>query len=399
MKVLIADKLSEEYIREIEALGNEVVLEPGYKAADIEENIGAAEAVIVRSTKVTAKAIEAGKSLSLIIRAGAGTNNIDKKAASGKGIYVANCPGTNSIAVAELAMGLICALDRRIVDNTIDLRAGRWNKAEYSKADGLYGKVLGVIGVGMIGKELIKRAQAFGMSVKAWSRSLTPEKARELGVEYAESIEALVPQCDVISVHLAQTDQTKGIISAQVIDSMKPGAYFINTARAGVVDNDALTAAVKAGKIRVGTDVFAGEPEGKEGEFSYELGQLDGVYGTHHIGASTQQAQDAVATEVVRILKVFAETGRVENWVNKMQKTPAKFQVVVRHYDRPGVLAAVLPIIKEADVNMEEIQNLVFDGAEAACCTIQLDSQLDEESLSKINALEGKVIKATQVAI
>jgi D-3-phosphoglycerate dehydrogenase len=399
MKVLIADKLSEEYIREIEALGNEVVLEPGYKAADIEENIGAAEAVIVRSTKVTAKAIEAGKSLSLIIRAGAGTNNIDKKAASGKGIYVANCPGTNSIAVAELAMGLICALDRRIVDNTIDLRAGRWNKAEYSKADGLYGKVLGVIGVGMIGKELIKRAQAFGMSVKAWSRSLTPEKARELGVEYAESIEALVPQCDVISVHLAQTDQTKGIISAQVIDSMKPGAYFINTARAGVVDNDALTAAVKAGKIRVGTDVFAGEPEGKEGEFSYELGQLDGVYGTHHIGASTQQAQDAVATEVVRILKVFAETGRVENWVNKMQKTPAKFQVVVRHYDRPGVLAAVLPIIKEADVNMEEIQNLVFDGAEAACCTIQLDSQLDEESLSKITAREGKLNNATQVAI
>ncbi|MDD4737455.1 MAG: NAD(P)-dependent oxidoreductase [Kiritimatiellae bacterium] len=399
MKVLIADKFPEKYVSQIKALDYDVTYEPGYKAADVAAKIGDANIVIVRSTEVTAEAIENGSGLSLIIRAGAGTNNIDKKAASAKGVYVANCPGTNSVAVAELAMGLICALDRNIVDNVADLRAGKWNKALYSKADGLLGKTLGVVGVGMIGKELIKRAQAFGLTVKAWSRSLTPEKAEELGVDYVASIAELAPQCDILSVHLAQSAETKGIISKEIIDSLKPGACFINTARAGVVDNAALIAAVKAGKIRVGTDVFAGEPEGKEGAFDDELGLLPGVYGTHHIGASTEQAQNAVATETVRVLQVFKEAGRVENWVNKMKKTPAKFQLVVRHYDKPGVLAAVLDIIRTSDVNAEEIENLIFDGAQAACCTIQLNSELDAASLAKMNALQGQVIKARQVAI
>ncbi len=399
MKVLIADKFPEQYVSQIKELGYDVVYEPGYKAADVAAKVGDANIVIVRSTEVTAEAIENGSALSLIIRAGAGTNNIDKKAASAKGVYVANCPGTNSVAVAELAMGLICALDRNIVDNVADLRAGKWNKALYSKADGLLGKTLGVVGVGMIGKELIKRAQSFGLKVKAWSRSLTPEKAAELGVDYASSIAELAPQCDILSVHLAQSAETKGIISKEIIDSMKPGACFINTARAGVVDNAALIAAVKAGKIRVGTDVFAGEPEGKDGAFDDELGMLPGVYGTHHIGASTEQAQNAVATETVRILQVFKEAGRVENWVNKMKKTPAKFQLVVRHYDKPGVLAAVLDIISISEVNAEEIENLIFDGAQAACCTIQLNSELDTASLAKMNALKGQVIKARQVAL
>lgn len=399
MKILIADKFPDRYLAAIRKLGHEVVYEPGYKAADIAARIGDAEIMVVRSTEVTAEAIQASKNLSLIIRAGAGTNTIDKKAASAAGIYVSNCPGTNSVAVAELAMGLICALDRRLVENVNDLRAGRWNKAEYSKAEGLLGKTLGVIGVGMIGKELIARARAFGLKVKAWSRSLTPEKAKELGVEYAATIAALVPTCDILSVHLAQAAETKGIISREVIATMKPGALFINTARAGVVDQAALVEAVKAEKIRVGTDVFANEPEGKDGPFADELGLLPGVYGTHHIGASTEQAQDAVATETVRIIKVYGETGRVENWVNKMKKTPARFQLVVRHYDKPGVLADVLAIIRDANVNAEEISNLIFDGAQAACCTIQLNSELGAGPLARINALPGRVIHASQVAL
>ncbi|HOW96741.1 MAG TPA: phosphoglycerate dehydrogenase [Kiritimatiellia bacterium] len=399
MKILIVDKFPDRYIAAIRTLGHDVAYEPGTRATDIAAKSGDADIIVVRSTEVTAETIQASKNLSLIIRAGAGTNNIDRKAASAAGVYVSNCPGTNSVAVAELAMGLICALDRRLVENVSDLRAGRWNKAEYSKAAGLLGKTLGVIGVGMIGKELIARARAFGLKVKAWSRSLTPEKAEALGVEYAASIAALVPTCDIISVHLAQAAETKGIISREVIATMKPGALFINTARAGVVDQAALVEAVKAKRIRVGTDVFEGEPEGKDGPFADELGMLPGVYGTHHIGASTEQAQDAVATETVRIIKVYGETGRVENWVNKMKKTPARFQLVVRHYDKPGVLADVLAAIREANVNAEEISNVIFDGAQAACCTIQLDSALDAGRLAKINALSGRVIHAAQVAL
>jgi D-3-phosphoglycerate dehydrogenase len=399
VKTLIADKFPEPYVEQIRNLGFRVSYEPQFGAEDIATKISDNEVVIVRSTKVTADAIHASKNLSLIIRAGAGTNNIDKKAASAMGIYVANCPGMNSIAVAELAMGLICALDRRIVDNTIDLREGRWNKAEYSKADGLYGKTLGVVGVGQIGKELIQRAHAFGLQIKAWSRSLTPEKAKSLGVEYVGSIAELVPQCDIVSVHLAATADTQGIISKAIIDSMKPGTCFINTARADVVDESALMEAVKSGQIRVGTDLYSNEPESKSGDFDNEFGKLEGVYGTHHIGASTTQAQNAVAAETVRLLKVYQETGTVENWVNRMAKTPAEWQLIVRHYDKPGVLATVLGHLKAEEVNAEEIQNLVFDGATAACCTIQLDTRPSDESLAKINALEGQVIHAELVQI
>ena len=399
MKTLIADAFPAPYIEAIKALGCEVAYEPKYGAEDIAKNIADNDVVVVRSTKVTADAIGAGKNLSLIIRAGAGTNNIDKKAASSLGVYVANCPGTNSVAVAELAMGLICALDRRIADNAADLRGGRWNKAGYSKADGLYGKVLGVIGLGQIGQELVKRALAFGLEIKAWSRSLTPEKAEALGIEYVSSVTELVPQCDIISLHLAATPDTKGIISREVIDSMKPGTCLINTARAEVVDEQALIDAVKAGKIRVGTDVYGDEPEGKSGDFDSELGKLDGVYGTHHIGASTTQAQNAVAEETVRILKVYQETGGVENWVNRLAKTPATCQLIVRHYDKPGVIAAVLGQLKAENVNAEEIQNLIFDGAKAACCTIQLDTRPSDDTLRQINDLEGQVIHADLVDI
>jgi D-3-phosphoglycerate dehydrogenase len=399
MKTLIADKFPEQYIEEIKSLGFQLAYEPKYGAEDLARNIADSDVVVVRSTKVTADAIRASQNLSLIIRAGAGTNNIDKKVASALGIYVANCPGTNSIAVAELAMGLICALDRRIVDNTVDLRNGRWNKAEYSQADGLYGKVLGVIGVGQIGRELIKRAQAFGLEVKAWSRSLTLEKAAALKVEYVPSVAELVPQCDIVSVHLAATPDTEGIISKEVIDTMKAGTCFINTSRAEVVDEAALIEAAKANRIRVGTDLYSDEPEGKSGRFENELGKLEGVYGTHHIGASTTQAQHAVAEETVRILKVYKETGCVENWVNRLAKTPAKYQLIVRHYDKPGVLAAVLSQLKAEDVNAEEIQNLIFDGAEAACCTIQLDTRPSDDTLRHINGLYGQVIHAELVDI
>lgn len=399
MKVLIADKFPESYIEDMRGLGAEVRYEPGFGAEDIAGAVAGQEVVIVRSTQVTGAAIEKADALSLIIRAGAGTNNIDKKAASARGIYVANCPGMNSVAVAELAMGLICALDRRIVDNTIDLREGRWNKAEYAKADGLYGKVLGVVGAGRIGQALIERAQAFGMEVKAWSRSLTPERAQAMGIEYVASVAELVPQCDVISVHLALTSETSGLFSKEIIDSMKQGAFFVNTARAGVVDENALGEAVKAGRIRVGTDVLANEPEGKSGDFDDDFAKLPGVYATHHIGASTTQAQNAVAAETVRVLKVFMETGAVENWVNRIAKTPAKWQLVVRHFDKPGVLASVLDILKDGDINAQEMQNLIFDGAEAACAKIQLDQKPNEARVASIAALAGQVIQVDLVPL
>lgn len=321
------------------------------------------------------------------------------KAANARGIYVSNCPGKNSIAVAELAMGLLLSLDRRIPDNVVDLRNGKWNKSEYSKADGVFGKTLGVIGVGQIGKEMILRAKAFGMNVIVWSRSLSHEKAEELGVERAEFIEELIPQCDVLSVHLALTSETKKFINKEIIEMMKPNAIFLNTSRWEVVDEDALFEAAKAGKIRIGADVFSGEPEDKMSPFTNTLASLANVYGTHHIGASTEQAQNAIAAEVVAIVQQYKERGTVKNWVNKAKSTAAKYQLVIRHYDKPGVLANVFNDLKSANINIQEVENLIFEGTLTACCTLKLDAKPLEATLASIGGRTQEVIQTHLVEL
>ena len=187
MKILIADKMSKSALSALEKLGHAVVSNPDLKAEDLPAAIGDAEVLIVRSTKVIAATIEAGKNLSLIIRAGAGVNTIDLAKASEFGIHVTNCPGKNTEAVAELAIGLLIAADRRIADATADLRGGKWRKKEYGKAAGLKGRTLGILGVGSIGKAVVRRALALEMNVIAWSRSLTAEKAKELGVGFCAS--------------------------------------------------------------------------------------------------------------------------------------------------------------------------------------------------------------------
>ena len=188
MKVLIADKFEQSGIDGLKAAGCDVLYEPDLKDDALVEAIAKEkpDALIVRGTKVTEPMLEAGP-LKLVVRAGAGYNTIDVAAASRRGIYVANCPGKNSIAVAELAFALMLALDRRVADNVIALRAGQWNKKEFSKARGLFGRTLGLVGVGKIGQEMIPRAKAFGMPVIAWSRSLTDERAEQLGVERKDS--------------------------------------------------------------------------------------------------------------------------------------------------------------------------------------------------------------------
>ncbi|HZW11360.1 MAG TPA: 3-phosphoglycerate dehydrogenase [Phycisphaerales bacterium] len=322
MRVLIADKFEKQGIDGLTALGCAVVSEPAAGA----EGLPAAvekhdpQVLIVRSTKVTAPSIGGAKSLRLIIRAGSGYDNIDIAAASGRGIAVCNCPGMNAVAVAELAMGLLLCCDRRLPDQTVDLRAGVWNKKEYGKARGLKGARLGVVGVGNIGAELIQRAAAFGMDIHVWSRSMSAERARTLGARWwgskPDELPALAAGCDAVSVHVALTEDTRGLLGREFFDAMTPGAYFINTSRGAVVDQSALAAAVTGKGVRCGLDVWGNQPQPTDTAFNDELAKLPGVYGTHHCGASTDQAQLAVADEVVRIVGVYKDTGRFENRVN-----------------------------------------------------------------------------------
>ena len=387
MKILVADAFAKERLSDLAALGLEVDHRPDLPAKELAAAAGGASILVVRGKQVGADVFEGAPALSLVVRAGAGVNTIDVSAASRRGVYVANCPGQNSIAVAELAIGLLLALDRRIPDNVTQLRAGKWDKKRFSEAAGLHGRTLGLAGLGAIGQEVAVRARALGMRVVAWSRSLGDRRARELGVERAADLLALARQADALSLHLPLGKETRGLVSRAVLEAMKPGALLVNTARAEVVDQEALLELARDGRIRVGTDVFPGEPDRGTADFDSPLARLPAVYGTHHIGASTAQAQDAIAAETVRIVTSFVRSGRVPNCVNVARKTPARARLVVRHLDRVGVLASVLSTIREAGINVEEVQNTVFEEALAASCSIDLDERPTPELLARVGAL------------
>ena len=405
MKVLVADKFEASGLDGLRRLGCEVVYEPALKDQTLVKAIAetGADVLVVRSTKVDAAALEAGR-LALVVRAGAGYNTIDVAAASARGIYVSNCPGRNAVAVAELAFGLILALDRRIVDNVADLRAGRWNKQEYGRARGLQGRTLGLLGFGRIAQEVARRAQAFGLNLVIWSRRFASAErvdaeaagldsgARATRVTFARTPAETAERSDILSVHVALTPETRRLVDQTVLSRLRPGAMFINTARAEVVDYAALEAAVRERGLLVGVDVFPDEPAASQGEFASPLAALPGVYGTHHIGASTEQAQEAVAAETVRIVESFQQTGRVPNVVNLAAHSPATHRLVVRHRDRPGVLAHVFDCLRAGNLNVQETENVVFEGAEAAVASINVDGAPGPELVEQIRGGNEHVI-------
>jgi D-3-phosphoglycerate dehydrogenase len=389
MKVLVADKFEQSGLEGLKAAGCVVLYQPDLAGGSLAEAIRAtaANVLVVRGTAVTAPMLETA-ALALIVRAGAGYNSIDLASASARGIYVSNCPGKNAIAVAELTLGLILALDRRIPDNVVDLRAGKWDKKEYSKARGLFGRTLGLLGYGNIGQEVARRAHALGMPLVVWSRRFRPgsddSAAAGFPLRIVKTPEEVADACDVLSIHVALTPETTGLVNASVLGRLKPGAYLINTARAEVVDYRALEHAIKQRHLRVGLDVFAAEPSTTTGDFADPVVTLPNVYGTHHIGASTEQAQEAIAEETVRIITTFKNTGKVLNVVNLAKKTPATHTLVVRHRDRPGVLAHVFAHLRGAGINVQETDNVIFEGAEAAVARINMDGAPSQALLDAI---------------
>ncbi len=388
MKILIADKLAPAALESLNKLGSEITNIPDLTAEEIPANIADNEVLIVRSTKVTEKTINAAESLSLIIRAGAGVNTIALDATAKKGIHVANCPGKNSDAVAELAIGLLIAADRRISFAHKDLANGEWKKKEYGKASGLKGRTLGIIGIGTIGKGVIKRASALEMNIIGWSRSLTPEKAEELGIGYCSSSLEVAKKSDAVSLHIAANSETEHLVNAEFLTAMKDGAILVNAARGEVIDTEALKIAIKEKNLRVALDVFENEPKGGVAEFAdTELAELATC--TPHIGASTNQSTEAIAEEVVRIAEAYKNTGIPLNVVNIRKKTVAKFSLVIRHFNRVGVLAEVLYSLKDNDINIEEMQNTIFEGGVTSTCVMGLDSRPSDNLLEKINKSEN----------
>jgi D-3-phosphoglycerate dehydrogenase / 2-oxoglutarate reductase len=389
LKVLIADKLPDAARTRLQERGIEVVAAPSLK----DEALVAAlsehdpDVLVVRSTKVRAEHLNAARALQLVVRAGAGVNNIDLAVASSRGVCVSNCPGMNAAAVAELAMGHLINADRRIADGVSALRDGAWKKKVYAKqAHGLKGRRLAVLGVGSIGAEVIRRARAFDMEVVCWSPSMTARRAEKLGAEYASSALSCVADADALTIHMALNPATRGFVGDGILSAMRPGAIVINTSRGEVIDEVALARHVKTRGLRAGLDVFCNEPS-TDGDWSCELAALDGVYGTHHIGASTDQAQDAVVDEALRVIFGWQSTGSAPNCVNLAAETDASHLLVVRHKDEVGVLASVLGTLSRCGINVQGMENVLFSGGHAACARIQVDAAPPAEALVTLAAL------------
>tara|TARA_B100000686_G_scaffold355127_1_gene470185 strand:+ start:38917 stop:39876 length:960 start_codon:yes stop_codon:yes gene_type:complete len=319
LKVLIADKFPSFAVNKLLDDGHVVELKPELMGDSLSDAMDSAEILVVRSTPVSASIIDASQNLKLIVRAGAGTNTIDKQFARKKSISVCNVPGKNAAAVAELVIGLMIAIDRQIPDNVFDLRADRWNKKQYAAARGLYQRSLGVIGLGAVGIAVLERAVGFGLKLHVVKNPNRPDSIQsrltDLNVEMVADIDMLIQSCDVISVHVPSNSKTHGMIDAQFLKKLKPGTILINTSRGDIIDEDALIQALDKQDLRVGLDVYCNEPLVADGEFKSAVARHKSVYGTHHIGASTLQAQNAVAEGVLEVIEAFGR-GVLPNCVN-----------------------------------------------------------------------------------
>lgn len=401
MRILIADKFQKNYLSALQALGHEITLSPDLSAETLPSIIKSYECLIVRSTKVTAETIESSDKLSLIIRAGDGVNTIDLDAAAKKAIFVTNTPGKNSLAVAELAFGLMLAIDRKIPDNVIDLRNSVWNKEKYSKAEGIYGKTVGIVGMGETGLAFADRAKAFGMTVIAFDPIAILSKSPRILDRVANRVfyfvsttEELAKKSDIITFHVPSNPHTKRMINKDFLKNVKENAILINTSRGDIVDDDALIDAMNKKNIRVGLDVFNNEPAESESKFETALSKHQNVYGTHHIGASTEQAQDAIAAEVIEILKNY-EIGAVKHPVNIEMRPITKHTLVLRIFDKVGVLASVLNFLKDQGISVQQMDSKVFNGEVTQQVVLHLSKCPDEKCIAAIS----KISEVIQVSL
>lgn len=401
MKVLVADAFEQSGLDALVEAGHDLDHQPNLKSADLAGALGDSEVLVVRSTRVDADVFDVDGPLGLVIRAGAGTNTIDGEAAARRAVFVANVPGKNAVAVAELTMGLLLAIDRRIPDNVAEARTGVWNKKAYSRADGLLGKSIGIVGLGLIGLAVAERAAAFGMRVITLARTRDPgteERIKELGIETVPDLNALAAASDVVTIHVPADPSTRRMIDVEFLSRLRPGAILINTSRGDVLDEDAVLAAIDDQGLRVGIDVFDAEPTESTGAFESLLARHPDVYTTHHIGASTAQAQEAIATEVVSMIRDYAR-GIVRNVVNLTPPPPIGSIMVIRHYDRVGVLSAVLEALKRAGLNVLDMQNVIFAGAGAAVATIHVEGEIGEAVRAEVSESKDIIHVAVRPAV
>jgi D-3-phosphoglycerate dehydrogenase len=318
MKILVSDSLSKQGVELLEKAGFTVVVKSKMSKEELFKEIKDADGLIVRSgTKVTEELIAAAERLKVVGRAGSGLDNVDTPAATRRGIVVMNTPGGNTVTTAEHTMSMICAMSRRIPQATASVKSGKWEKDKFMGVE-LYNKTLGIVGVGQIGSHLTKLAQGIGMRVIAYDPYLAADRAEKMGVEMVELSE-LFRRADIISVHTPLTPETKGLINAQAIATMKPGVMIVNCARGGIIHEGDLFEALKSKRVAAAAfDVFEEEPV----KADHMLLGLDNFICTPHIGAQTTEAQENVAVGIAEQVVDYFMKGIARGAVNIPSVSP-----------------------------------------------------------------------------
>lgn len=387
-RVLICDKLESAGIDLLKGAGLEVDNRPGLTGSALADALHAADAAIVRSgTRITGELLESPGKLRAVARAGVGVDNIDVPAATRKGVVVMNTPGGNTVSAAEHTIALLLSMARHIPAADAGMKAGKWDRNKYLGAQ-VAGKTLGVVGLGRIGREVARRATGLDMKVVGYDPFLAPERAAQLGIQAFSSLNEILPKCDFLTLHVPMTDETKGLIGEREIGLLPKNARLLNVARGGIIDEQVLADALKAGKLGgAALDVFVQEPLNADSP----LLKAPNIVLTPHLGASTVEAQEAVALEAAQLLIDYLTRGVIQCAVNMAAFNRAELDEM-RHYvdlaRRMGLLQAQMaqgPISKAEIIYRGDLARKGTKLLTAAFAAGLLEFRL-AESVNLINA-------------
>jgi D-3-phosphoglycerate dehydrogenase len=387
MRVLVTDSFDAVAADTLRESGFDVIHNPMLDADTLSVAVQdlQPQVIVVRSVEVGAAALEASRQLALVICAGSDAECVDLDAASRLGVMVSHCPGRNAAAVAELAFGLMLACDRRIPDQVADLRAQRAGQGSPPDAAGLAGRTLGIVGLGQVGQEIARRGLAFGMHVVAWSKNITEDRCDALGVDFCSNLVNLAKLADVVSVSVTGNEETRGLLGDKFFNALRPGAILVNTSGGNVCDESALLNAVRNRGVRAGLDIFD-SATGARTATEAALAAEPGVYGTFRVGACTEQARLSIDSEVVRILRAWRTDGAVLHCVNVAEHTAASSLLLVRHENRPGVLARIFDVLGKASINVEQMDNQISASGSAAIARVFTATEPSVQVVSAVRA-------------
>jgi D-3-phosphoglycerate dehydrogenase len=388
MKVLLAAAFPTAQIEALRALGTQVIEAAAAPRPELLRLIADANILVTDRRAINPELIAAGEALQLIVRTGTDVGNIAVEHASAQGIFVCRSPFRDAAAIAELTFGLILALDRGLITHAEFVRNERGIPPRID-AQGLAGRSIGALGFGPVEQDILRRARAFDMRASAWSTSQSAEARSDLEVEFRDSPRDLARSVDIVSVYGFPGMGEDVLVDADFLQNMRDGAYLVHVGHPAIIDEEAVADAVKRKQLRVAMDFYFPDTEEGPARVRQRMRELPGVIVTKRLGSATFQAQESIAAEIVRVIRHFLVTGEAQNCVNLLDRSNAAWQLAMRLRDTPGVMAAIMEVVRSEGINAEEINTRVFAGSKAAWCMISLAERPSGDAIAAIRKIEG----------